>query len=268
MKFKDKVVLITGAGRGMGKAIALAYAREGAKVVVSARTPEYGEQTVAEIKAMEGQAGLVGGDIADRAAIASMVEGAIACFGQLDIVVHCAADTSHGLIVDMADETFDHLVRSNIQSLFWLAKDAAPYLSKAIDKGRMIFISSGEANRKYTPTLVPYGSSKAFMNAFARGLAVEFGALDILVNVVEPGLIGTDHMLRTLGDDLPHRLADHFPVPRLGESEDIASAVLFLTSNEASYITGTSLLVDGGATMVALPNIQDILKDQHQGSTD
>ncbi len=256
MKFRDKVVLVTGAGRGMGRAIALAYAREGAKVVVSARTPRYGEETIEQIKSLGGEACLVGGDIADR----EMVQGGVEHFGSLDIVVHCAADTSHGLIAEMADDTFDHIVRSNIQSLFWLAKDSAPYLSKAVDKGRLIFISSGEANRKYTPRLIAYGSSKAFMNAFARGLAVEFGAMNILVNVVEPGLIGTDHMLETLGDELPHKLAAHFPVGRLGESADIANAVMFLTSNEASYITGTSLLVDGGATMIALPKVEEILK--------
>ncbi|MEH6386338.1 MAG: SDR family oxidoreductase [Pseudomonas profundi] len=260
MRFKDKVVLVTGAGRGMGRAIALAYAADGAKVVVSARTSKYGQETVEQIKALNREAALVGGDIADRAAIRSMVEGAIDHFGKLDIVVHCAADTAHGLITEMPDETFDHLIRSNIQSLFWLAKDAAPHLTKAEEKGRIIFISSGEANRKYTPTLIPYGSSKAFMNAFARGLAVEFGALNILVNVVEPGLIGTDHMLSTLGDELPHLLAEHFPVPRLGQSADIAAAVLFLTSSEAGYITGTSLLVDGGATMVALPKVEELLK--------
>lgn len=260
MKFLDKVVLVTGAGRGMGRAIALAYAREGARVVVSARTAHHGEETIRQIQALGREACLVGGDIADRAAIRAMVQGGVERFGGLDIVVHCAADTSHGLIADMNDDIFDHIVRSNIQSLFWLAKDSAPYLSKARDKGRLIFISSGEANRKYTPRLIAYGSSKAFMNAFARGLAVEFGAMDILVNVVEPGLIGTDHMLDTLGNELPHKLAAHFPVARLGESADIAHAVLFLSSNEASYITGTSLLVDGGATMVALPKVEEILK--------
>src|SRR5690606_34991477 len=109
-------------------------------------------------------------------------------------------------------------------------------------------------------SLIPYGSSKAFMNAFARGLAVEFGALNILVNVIEPGLIGTDHMFESLGEELPHRLAESFPVARLGQSADIAAAALFLTSNEASYITGTSLLVDGGATMVAMPKVGEILK--------
>jgi 3-oxoacyl-[acyl-carrier protein] reductase len=236
MKFRDKVVLVTGAGRGMGRAIALAYAREGAKVVVSARTARYGEETIEQIKALGGEACLVGGDIADREAIKSMVQGGVEHFGSLDIVVHCAADTSHGLIAEMADDTFDHIVRSNIQSLFWLAKDSAPYLSKAADKGRLIYISSGEANRKYTPRLIAYSSSKAFMNAFARGLAVEFG------------------------NELPHKLAAHFPVGRLGESADIANAVMFLTSNEASYITGTSLLVDGGATMIALPKVEEILK--------
>lgn len=260
MRFKDKVVLVTGAGRGMGRAIALAYAQEGARVVVSARTPRHGEETVAQITSLGGEAHLVGGDIADRAAVKAMVEGGMERFGALDILVHCAADTASGLIAEMADDTFDHLVRSNIQSLFWLAKDAAPHLSKAQDKGRIIFISSGEANRKYTPTLIPYSASKAFMNAFARGLAVEFGALNILVNVIEPGLIGTDHMFESLGEELPHRLAERFPVPRLGQSADIAAASLFLTSSEASYITGTSLLVDGGATMVAMPKVEEILK--------
>ncbi|MEH6482980.1 MULTISPECIES: SDR family NAD(P)-dependent oxidoreductase [Pseudomonas] len=260
MSFRDKVVLITGAGRGMGRVIALAYAREGAKIVVSARTAKYGEQTVEQIQALGAQACLVGGDIADREAISSMVQGAVERFGGLDVVVHCAADTSHGLMAEMPDDTFDHIVRSNIQSLFWLAKDSAPYLSKAVDKGRLIFISSGEANRKYTPRLIAYSASKAFMNAFARGLAVEFGVMNILVNVVEPGLIGTDHMFETLGGDLAHKLAENFPVGRLGESADIANAVLFLTSNQASYITGTSLLVDGGATMVAMPKVEDILK--------
>ncbi|WP_313054259.1 SDR family NAD(P)-dependent oxidoreductase [Pseudomonas lopnurensis] len=259
MKFKDKVVLITGAGRGMGRVVALAYAKEGARVVVSARTAAYGEETVRAIEALGARACLVGGDIADREAVRAMVEGAVEAFGALDIVVHCAADAPHGRILDTSDETFDHLVRSNVQSLFWLAKDAAIHLSKARDKGRLIFISSGEANRKYTPGLIPYGSSKAFMNAFARGLVVEFGALDILVNVVEPGLIGTDRLADALGDELPHKLAAHFPVPRVGRSEDIANAVLFLTSNEASYITGSNLLVDGGATMVSLP-IDDILR--------
>ena len=124
MKFRDKVVLVTGAGRGMGRVIALAYAREGAKVVVSARTARYGEETIALIEALGAEACLVGGDIADREAIRSMVQGGVEHFGGLDIVVHCAADTSHGLIAEMADDTFDHIVRSNIQSLFWLAKDS------------------------------------------------------------------------------------------------------------------------------------------------
>ncbi|MGH8416905.1 MAG: SDR family NAD(P)-dependent oxidoreductase [Pseudomonas sp.] len=263
MRFKDKVVLVTGAGRGMGRAIALAFAREGAKVVVSARTESRGQETVALIEAAGAAACLVGGDVADRAAVKGMIEGGVDAFGTLDILVHCAADTSSGLIVEMADETFDHIVRSNVQALFWLAKDATPHLSRSADKGRLIYISSGEANRKYTPRLIPYGSTKAFMNAFARGLAVELGALNVLVNVVEPGLIGTDHMHETLGHELPDTLASNFPVPRVGRPEEIASAVMFLASNEASYITGTSLLVDGGATMVALPKIDASLKNAH-----
>jgi 3-oxoacyl-[acyl-carrier protein] reductase len=260
MRFENKVVLVTGAGRGMGKAIALAFAREGAKLVISARTPRYGEEVVTQIRQAGGQACLVGGDIADRDSIRAMIAAGVEAFGALDVVVHCAADTSPGLIVDMADDTFDHLVRSNIQSLFWLAKDAAPHLSKAEDAGRLIFISSGEANRKYTPMLIPYGSSKAFMNAFARGLAVEFGQLNILVNVVEPGLISTDGMMAKLGEELPHKIAENFAIPRPGRPEEIAAAVTFLASREASYITGAALLVDGGATMASIPQVSETLK--------
>lgn len=259
MRFKDKVVLVTGAGRGMGRAIALAFAREGAKVVVAARAPGNGEETVAQIQALGRQAVLVLGDVGERQDVKAMVERGAAAFAGLDVVVHCAADTAHGLVAEMADDAFDYLVRCNIQSLFWLAKDALPHLSLAKDKGRLIYISSGGANRSFTPRLVPYHSSKAFMNAFARNLAVEFGPHNVLVNVVEPGLIGTDRMLGELGEDLPKVFASQFPVPRLGQSADIASAVLFMASNEASYITGTSLLVDGGATMVSLPKLDEAL---------
>ncbi|TKA89693.1 SDR family NAD(P)-dependent oxidoreductase [Halopseudomonas bauzanensis] len=260
MKFSDKVVLVTGAGRGMGRAIALAFAKEGAKVVVSARTAKYGEQTVTQIEEAGGTAFLVLGDVADRPAVKAMIDSAVEKFGGLDVVVHCAADAAHGLIAEMPDEVFSNLVNCNIQSVFWIAKDSVPHLSKAKDKGRLIYISSGSANRSFTPKLIPYASSKAFMNAFARNLAVEFGPMNVLVNVVEPGLIATDRMLGELGEELPEFFASHFPIARLGQSADIASAVLFMASNEASYITGTSLLVDGGATMVPLPNLDEALK--------
>lgn len=258
-QYAGKVVLVTGGGRGMGKAIALAFAKEDATVVIAARTQSYGEQAVAEIRAAGGKAALVGGDISERAAVKKMIDDAVRSCGQLDIVVHCAADNAHGRIVDMEDEAFDYLIKSNVHSLFWIAKDAVPHLSKAADKGRLIYISSGSANRNFIPGLIPYASTKAYMNAFARGLAVEFGPLNILVNVIEPGMVASDRMKGELNDTQIDTIAANFPVPRAGLPEEIAAAALFMASPQASYITGSSLLIDGGASMVPLVGLSNTL---------
>src|SRR5690554_7463233 len=117
MRFSDKGVLVAGAGRGMGRAIGLALAEERAKVVVSARTAKYGEQTVTQIAEAGGTAFLVLGDVADRPAVKAMIDSAVEKFGGLDVVVHCAADAAHGLIAEMPDEVFSNLVNCNIQSV-------------------------------------------------------------------------------------------------------------------------------------------------------
>lgn len=256
-RYDGKVVLVTGAGRGIGKAIADAFADEGATVVVSARTKSHGDSVVEAIRARGGKATLVGGDITDRAAVRAMFDTALSDHGQLDVVVHCAADNGHGLVVDMADDAYDYLVKSNIHAPFWIAKDAISHLSKAQDKGRLIYISSATANRTYIPGLIPYASSKAYLNAFARGLAVEAGANNVLVNVVEPGLTASDRLMDRLNEEQTAAISANFPVPRVGRPKDIAAAVLFLASKEAAYVTGASLLVDGGVSLVPLIGVPD-----------
>lgn len=258
-RFDGKVVLVTGGGRGMGRAIADAFADEGASVVISARTQHYGEAAVQAILARGAKASLVGGDVSNRAAVKGMFEAAMQTWGQLDVVVHCAADAGHGLILDMDDEAYDYLVKSNVYSCFWLAKEAVPHLSKSPDKGRLIFISSATANRTYMPGLIPYAATKAYLNAFARGLALEVGHQNVLVNVVEPGMIASDRMKDKVNEEQAEAMSRHFPVPRPGRPDEIAASVLFLASKEASYITGSSLLVDGGVSMVPLVGISDIL---------
>jgi 3-oxoacyl-[acyl-carrier protein] reductase len=255
-RFIGKVVLVTGAGRGIGKAISHAFAAEGAKVVVQARTAAHGQAVVDAILQSGGQAALQLGDVGRRADVRAMVTGAIEVFGALDILVHSAADAAIGKVSDMSDEVFASQVNANIHSLFWLSKDALPALCKATDKGRLIFISSGEGNRSHTPGLAPYGASKAYMNAFARTLAREIGPQGVLVNVVEPGLILSDRMREHLADEVTTQLTRNFPVPRAGLPSEIASAVLFLASKDAAYITGSSLLVDGGATLTPIPAIE------------
>jgi 3-oxoacyl-[acyl-carrier protein] reductase len=256
-RFADQVALVTGAGRGVGRAIAEAFAAEGAKVVVSARKAALGEQVVAKITKLGGQAALTVGDVSRRADIGAMVRAAERAFGGLDIVVHCAADAAMARVADMSDEMFDTQVHANIHSLFWLAKDALPLLVRAKHKGRLIYISSGAANRSFTPGLIPYMASKAYMNAFARGLANEVGRDNVLVNVVEPGLIASDRMREHLDETRAAKIAANFPVARVGQPSEIAAAVLYLSSPEAGYITGTTLLVDGGATMAPIVDFKD-----------
>lgn len=157
----------------------------------------------------------------------------------------------------MSDEVFETQVHANIHSLFWLAKDALPLLAKAQDKGRLVYISSGAANRSFTPGLIPYMASKAYMNAFARGLANEVGRDNVLVNVIEPGLIASDRMREHLDEQRAAKIAAAFPIARVGLPAEIASAVMYLASPEAGYITGTTLLVDGGATMAPIIDFKD-----------
>ena len=256
-RFTDKVVLVTGAGRGIGRAIAEAFADEGAKVMVSARKATLGAQVAAQIGKRGGNATLTVGDVSRRADISAMIRDTEHSYGRLDIVVHCASDAAMSRVVDMSDDAFDTQVHANIHSLFWIAKDALPFLARAKDKGRLIYISSGAANRSFTPGLIPYMASKAYMNAFARGLANEAGHNNVLVNVVEPGLIASDRMREHLDESRAAKIARTFPVARVGQPAEIAAAVMFLASSEAGYITGTTLLVDGGATMAPIVDFKD-----------
>jgi 3-oxoacyl-[acyl-carrier protein] reductase len=194
----------------------------------------------------------------------NMVEATVARFGGLDIVVHSAAQWIQKEVVDMSEDEFDDMVQSNIHSLFWLAKDAAPYLSQAKDKGRIVLNSSGSANRQYVPGLVCYTATKAYMNFFSRGLALELGKRNILVNVVEPGLIASDRVKGNIDDTILNALTANHPVPRPGTPEEIAASVLFLASKEAGYITGSSILVDGGGSMATPPDMERILAEAGQ----
>lgn len=251
-RFENKVALVIGGGRGMGRTIAERFVAEGATVVITARAIKYGEQTVADIKAKGGKAFLVPCEINNRASMKNMVEEAARLAGKLDIVVLSAAANTGGLIENMSDEAIDELIHSNIHSLFWLAKDVVPHLSKAKDKGRLILISSSSANRVFMPGLLGYVSSKAFMNCFGRGLAPEFGPHNILVNIVESGMVASDRFKTELSDEAAAAITRSFPVPRVGTPDDIADSVLFLSSNEASYISGATLIVDGGATTAVI----------------
>lgn len=263
--FADKVVLVTGAGRGMGRGIAEAFSERGAKVIVSARSAERGQETVDRIRAAGGDAFPVMADNADRLAMKQMVEQGVAHYGRLDVVVHCAAHWVQGEILDMPEEDFNDLLQSNIHALFWLARDVAPHLSKAPGKGRLIFISSGSVNRQYLPGNICYSATKSYMNEFARGMAMEFGKHNILVNTVDPGFTATDRLLTMISEEVAQALTSTYPIPRPGTALDVANAVLFMASDAAAYITGTHLLVDGGSSMSPMPDLDKVLASTREG---
>ncbi|MDB5988026.1 MAG: family oxidoreductase [Nevskia sp.] len=261
-KLDGKVAVVTGGGRGIGRAISNALAELGATVVVAVRTAKHGEEVVAEITAKGGKATLFAGlELQQRSSSQRLIADTVKRHGDLDILILCAADAPHGAVLEMSDEDFDVLAKSNFYSTFWFAKDAIPYLAKS-KNGRFICISSCAGNRLNTPGIVPYGATKAAVNSLVRGLAVEYARMGITVNTVDPGLIASDRMQSMLSPEMAGAISAGFPVPRPGTPAEVASAVAFLSLPESAYITGTALVVDGGASLGSLPHLDDSLQDE------
>jgi 3-oxoacyl-[acyl-carrier protein] reductase len=247
-----KVAIVTGAGQGIGRAIAECFAREGARVVVATRTPEHGEATVSAVRATGGDAIFRPLDVGDGRAVQALVDGIAAELGRLDIVVHNAAAFSHNRVEAMDDAVLDHLLNVNLKACFTLARAAIPHLRRA-GGGRFLVTSSVTGPRVAIPGTAHYAASKGGVNAFIRTLALELADDRITVNGVEPGFIDTaalDRLKARFGDDA---LARYIPAKRLGRPEEVAHAMLFLASDEASYITGQTLVVDGGSTLPETP---------------
>jgi 3-oxoacyl-[acyl-carrier protein] reductase len=242
----DKVALVTGASRGLGKAIALALAAEGASIAAVARSEEALKETVETIRATGGVAEPYALDVTDETAVEAAVEKITARFQHIDILVNNAGVTRDGLLMRMKSEDWDAVINTNLKGAFHLTKQVGRLMVRQ-RAGRIINISSviglmgnaGQAN---------YAASKAGLIGFSKSVAREFASRNITCNVVCPGFIETD-MTRGLGDDLRKKLLERIPLQRLGQPEDVAGAVAFLCSPAASYITGQILTVDGGMVM-------------------
>ena len=241
-----KVAIVTGASRGIGRAIAIALAAQGAKVVASARNAEALDKLVAEIAAQGGEAAAVVGDVAVEADANKLIEEAVALFGQVDVLVNNAGITRDGLLLRMKNEDWDAVLDTNLKGAFMCTRAAAKVMSKQ-RSGRIINISSvvgemgnaGQAN---------YCSSKAGLLGLTKSVARELARRNVTVNAITPGFIVTD-MTDNMTDDARKTMTDQIPLGRLGESEDISNAVLFLASDQSSYITGRVLGVNGGMYM-------------------
>ncbi|HEY5973456.1 MAG TPA: 3-oxoacyl-[acyl-carrier-protein] reductase [Geobacteraceae bacterium] len=246
MRLEGKVALITGASRGIGKAVALCLAEAGADLVVTATTLAAAESTAAEIVKLGRRALPFAADIGETGDVEALFTAALAEFGRIDILVNNAGITRDGLLMRMKVEDWQAVIDTNLKGAFLCTKEAAKVMTKA-RWGRIINITSvvgqmgnaGQAN---------YCASKAGMIGLTKSAARELAKRNVTVNAVAPGFVATD-MTEVLSDKVKEQLLQQIPLERLGSVDDIAHAVRYLATDEAGYITGQVLAVNGGMYM-------------------
>jgi 3-oxoacyl-[acyl-carrier protein] reductase len=246
MSLNGRVAVVTGASRGIGKAVALKLAAEGADLVVTATSLETAQMTADEIIRMGGKALALKVDVSVTAEVEALFARTLAEFGRVDILVNNAGITRDGLLLRMKDEDWDAVIDVNLKGAFNCTREAARFMAKA-RYGRIVNISSvvGEMGNAGQSN---YCASKAGMFGLTKATARELARRNITVNAVAPGFIETD-MTGGLSDKIRDSLLQQIPMERLGAPEDIAAAVYFLASAQSSYITGHVLSVNGGMYM-------------------
>ncbi len=242
---EQRVAVVTGASRGIGRAIAKRLAADGRHVVCVSRSQGPLDELAAEIKADGGSASVKTCDMSDFTAVAEMIEGVASEHGRLDILVNNAGITRDTLLPRMTDEQWDDVISTNLTSCFLFCREASKIMMST-RYGRIINMAS-VSGLIGNPGQTNYSASKAGMIGLTRSLARELGKRKVTVNAVAPGFIESD-MTDALGDDLLKEVKKRIPANRLGKAEDVAAAVVFLASAGASYITGQVLTVDGGMT--------------------
>jgi NAD(P)-dependent dehydrogenase (short-subunit alcohol dehydrogenase family) len=248
---KEKVALITGSSRGIGKAIAEAMAAAGAKVVISSRKADACEKVAAGIRDAGGEACSIPCNVSDLDQLQSLVDATQAQWEKIDVLVCNAAVNPHfGSSLDISEEAYDKTMTTNIKNVLWLCRAVIPQMAERRDG--VIIIVSSIAGLKGTHHLGTYALSKAADMQLTRNLAVEWGARNIRVNCIAPGLVRTD-FARALWEDPDNyaRAVAAYPLGRLGECEDIAGAAVFLAARAGAWITGQTLVIDGGTTIGA-----------------
>ena len=243
-----RVAVVTGGGRGIGRAIAEALAQRGATVVIADRQEELAQATAKELAAAFGQRTLaIGVDVADTSSAKAMIDQVIETFGKVDILVNNAGVTRDTLIMRMDEADWDIVLNVNLKGVFNCSKAVVRSMMKQ-HYGRIVNISSvsGQAGQVGQTN---YSASKAGVIGFTKALAREVASRQITVNAIAPGFIPTD-LTKDLADELKEAILKATPMGRMGQPQEVAHAVVFLASDEASYITGQVLAVDGGMVMM------------------
>ncbi len=251
-RMKDKVVVVTGAAHGLGRATALRLAAEGAKLVLGDIEGEALARTTADVVALDCVAQTVVGDLTEESVAGQLIDATISAFGQIDGLVNNLGGSRNARIWEMSVEDWDYTLRLNLRGTFLCTRFAAPHMM-ARRQGRIVCLSSG--SREGTPWTAlstggaAYSVSKAGVHGFIRDVAIELADYNITVNAVAPGPIDTDRVgpgLRKLEETMTLGPMTVTPLGRLGLPEEVANAILFLLSDEASYISGHTLAVSGG----------------------
>lgn len=250
MRLKDKVAIVTGAGKGIGWGIAKVFSQEGAKVVVVDWDEEAGKKTAEEIHQSGGEALFVHCDVSNEQQVRAMIQKTLERFGRIDVLVNNAGVGVYKSVLDASSADWDHCLAVNLKGVFLCSKYAIPHM-QAVGKGAIVNISSVHSHATVNG-VAPYAASKGGITALTRNMAIDYGPT-IRVNAIAPGWVLTP-LIQSIFNSYPdpaeqQRLVEQRQVmKRIGRPEDIGYAAAFLASDEASFITGTQLFVDGGLT--------------------
>ncbi len=247
MLLEGKVAIVTGASRGIGRSVAIALAKAGAKVIINyAGNAAAAEEVQNQIAAAGGQSMVVQADVTDKDAVASMVKQTMATYGRIDILINNAGIARDNILMLMKEGDWDDVMNTNLKGIFLCTKTISRVMMKQ-KYGRIVNMTSvvgqtGNAGQSN------YAAAKAGVIGFTKSIAKELSSRGITVNAIAPGFINTD-MTAVLSDQAKADLVTQIPLGRLGSPEDIAAGVLFLVSDSANYITGQTLNIDGGMVM-------------------
>lgn len=249
MRLTGKTALVTGSSQGIGRAIAVRFAQEGADVVINYnRAPGGAEEVLREVEATGRRGLIVQADISNTAEVRKLVATTVKHFGQLDILVNNAGIETHAPFWEVTEEDYDRVLNVNLKGVFFATQAVVQHLMQTQRSGKIINISSVHEELPF-PNFAAYCASKGGLKMLTRNLSVELGPLGITINSIAPGAIETPINTKLLNDPQKLRaLLSQIPLSRLGKPHDVAGLAVFLASPDADYVTGSTYFVDGGLT--------------------
>jgi glucose 1-dehydrogenase len=249
MKLTGKVALVTGSSQGIGRGIATRFAQEGADVVINYnRTPGGAQEVLREVEAAGRRGLVVQADMGNTSDIRKLIATAVEHFGRLDILVNNAGVETHAPFWEVTEEDYDRVLNINLKGVFFTTQAMVQHLMQTNRPGKIVNISSVHEELPF-PNFTAYCASKGGLKMFTRNLAVELGPLGITINSIAPGAIETPINAKLLNDPKKlNSLLGQIPLARLGKPKDVAGVAVFLASDDADYVTGSTYYVDGGLT--------------------